>query len=173
MKSAVRYGIGGQASTAVAGYTKNRLVGSNRFQTVQFVACEFFGPTAYVGVATAYNWPDALAGGAPMATLNGPLLLTDGAMAGVPPATGYVLDEHGPSVSTALAFGGAGVVIPAAADAVGAAISGPAGFETADNPHDVGVQPGTAPAVRAVQPVAQVTRLPTKVVDGYEAGTSK
>ena len=52
------------------------IVGGNRYDTATQVADFFFaGPQVY-GVATGTNFPDALSGGALLATLGGPLLLS-------------------------------------------------------------------------------------------------
>ena len=155
-------GIGGQAAAATEPYNSVPVFGLTRFDTAAQVAYAFFGPQPYVGVATAYNWPDALAGGALMAVLNGPLLLVNGAEAALHPATFEVVAQYSGAESTALVFGGTGVIVPATANSVGAAISGPAGFNISDNPHDVGVQSAKALAARA-EPATPSLRSPQEV----------
>jgi len=124
--------IGGQAAAATAGYGDNQvaLIGSDRFETAEFVAEAFFGGNAYAGIATGTNWPDALAGGALLGTLNGPLLLTAGTAPALNDATAWHLSLTAPAVSTALIFGGTGVVAESQATQAGDLISGPAGYVT-------------------------------------------
>jgi putative cell wall-binding protein len=125
----VPYAIGAPAAAALAQrYTETKpIVGANRYETALLVAHYFFGGETLAGVATGTNWPDALSGGALMGTLNGPLLLTP-STGGLNPYTGAFLRKEAGSISTGLIFGSS-VAVPAATDAaVGAAISGPAGY---------------------------------------------
>jgi hypothetical protein len=57
-----------------------------------------------VGVATGLDFPDALSGGAAIAFLNGPMLLSDPAR--VPEPVRAYLEARGESVEHALLFGG-------------------------------------------------------------------
>jgi hypothetical protein len=134
------FGIGLQAATATAPYDPGEVFGNDRYETAEAVSQVFFGPTPFVGIATGVNWPDALAGGALMAGLNGPLLITPGNAAALHPATAGRLDELSGSVSTTLIFGGPTVVTPALAGQSGSLISGPLGFTSVENPQDI-VQP--------------------------------
>jgi putative cell wall-binding protein len=73
--------IGGQAVTAVnsipgADGLFVGAKGSTRYETAAMVASRFTKPST-VGVATGLKFADALTGGAYMATIGGPLLLTD------------------------------------------------------------------------------------------------
>jgi hypothetical protein len=124
--------IGGQAATATAIYGDNQgfLVGGSRYETAEFVAEVFFGGNAYAGLATGTNWPDALAGGALLGTLNSPLLLTAGTAPAIADPSAWYLSMMAPSVSTALIFGGTGVVAGSQGTEAGALISGPAGYVT-------------------------------------------
>jgi hypothetical protein len=81
-------------------------------------------------VATGTNWPDALAGGALMGTLNGPLLLTPGTASTLDADTAWHLSTNSTSIDTALVFGGPSVVNAAQLNQCGTQISGPAGFST-------------------------------------------
>lgn len=76
--------IGGQAVAAMttikgSAGTYSTAYGSDRYITAAMVASHFLpnGKTDQIGVATGLVYPDALTGGAYMATVNGPLLLTD------------------------------------------------------------------------------------------------
>jgi hypothetical protein len=124
-------GVGGQAVAATNKYDPVALGGANRYETAIFVAQVMFGEGNVAGVTIGANWPDALAGGALLGTLGGPLLLTTG--------TGPVFDETqweignlAGSVDTAYIFGGG---VPASNDAqIGALISGPGSYDEKENP---------------------------------------
>ncbi len=68
------------------------------------------------------RWPDALAGGALMGTLDGPLLLSP--PAGVIPETAALLSAESGADSEALIFGGSDVVSDTALNGIGTAIGG-------------------------------------------------
>ncbi|WP_422772282.1 cell wall-binding repeat-containing protein [Plantactinospora sp. WMMC1484] len=132
-------GIGGQGAKATESYGSYPLIGKNRFETALMTAWAFFGGTNYVGVATGADWPDALSGGALMATINGPLLLTRGDQPVISPEAELFLDEHSGSLHTGLIFGGSGVVAGGQQGSIGAWISGPGGFAAVQNPTNVGI----------------------------------
>jgi photosystem II stability/assembly factor-like uncharacterized protein len=73
-----RFAIGGPACRADPGATC--LAGSTRFGTAVRVAEQFFPQASVLGFASAMTYPDALAGGADMGRLGGPVVLV--------PATG-------------------------------------------------------------------------------------
>ncbi|MEY9926080.1 hypothetical protein ABH926_000700 [Catenulispora sp. GP43] len=142
------YEVGGQAKTAIetSGATGTArtiaLAGTDRFETSFMVAREFFGAAParpgrlYLGAATAFNWPDSLAGGAAMAKLSGPMLLVD-------PQKGLSTEEqqwvsaNSGSVDSALVFGGL-VALPGGIDTeLGTNLSGPAGYVTATDPASI------------------------------------
>lgn len=136
-------GVGGQAVAATNKYAPVALGGANRYETAIFVAQVMFGEGNVAGVTIGANWPDALAGGALLGTLGGPLLLTTG--------TGPVFDETqweignlAGSVDTAYVFGGG---VPMSNDAqIGALISGPGSYDETTNPQPSTVgQEKTAP----------------------------
>ncbi|GAA3735882.1 hypothetical protein GCM10022225_18190 [Plantactinospora mayteni] len=133
------FGIGVQGATATGPYDPIPVAGDNRYQTALFAAWVFFGGTDYAGVATGVNWPDALSGGALMATINGPLLLTRGNQSGLSIEPEVFLDEHSGSLDTALIFGGTGVVSTGQQAPIGAWISGPGGYTVVQNPTNVGI----------------------------------
>ena len=121
--------VGDQANAALknAGWSVyNVEAGPNRYVTAQKVAIEFFGGNTVAGVTTGLNWPDALAGGALLGTVNGPLLITGGSSTLDSNAQGLLSDGSG-SISTAFIFGG---TLPSSINGqIGVAISGPAGFD--------------------------------------------
>ncbi|MGX7669249.1 cell wall-binding repeat-containing protein [Plantactinospora sp. DSM 117369] len=128
------FGIGRQGFDATEPYLPLKVVGENRFDTALQVGYMFFGGTYHAGVATGMNWPDALAGGALMGTLNGPLLLTNGNSSTVTWETEYFLDEHSGTLHTGMVFGSAGVVPNSQLDPIGRWLSGPGGFDKVSNP---------------------------------------
>jgi hypothetical protein len=119
------FGIGGQAANATVGYGSISVAGDNRYATSAAVEREFFGGEHYAGLATGSNWPDALAGGAVMATLGGPLLLAE--PNGLDSTVSGVLDTESASISCGLVFGGDGVVSDPPYSALGTLITGPEG----------------------------------------------
>ncbi|MEY9856954.1 putative cell wall-binding protein [Catenulispora sp. GAS73] len=125
------YAVGGAAVNAVAtldthGKTVTRLAGSDRFATAAAVAGAVttalgHAPTG-AGVAYAFNFPDALTGGAFAATAHQPLLLTDKARADA----GLLAELHGfgPTLTGVEIFGGTSVIAQSAEDQVAAQIHG-------------------------------------------------
>lgn len=69
-----RWAVGGPAAQAVP--DAKPLVGATRFETAVAVADAFFAGTQVVGVATGLKFADAIAGGAHLARLEGPMLLS-------------------------------------------------------------------------------------------------
>jgi hypothetical protein len=133
-------GIGGQAVTALGAYPNTiQIVGSTRYQTAAFVAQVFFGGSRYAGVATGTDWPDALAGGALLGTLGGPLLLTNGKGTTLNADTAWILSDRSASISNPLIFGGAGVVTDGLANEAGTWVS--TTFNVAANPTALSVDP--------------------------------
>ncbi|MEU4165195.1 cell wall-binding repeat-containing protein, partial [Actinoplanes sp. NPDC026670] len=76
------FGIGRFAAQAAVAYDGEQAAvevwGDSRYETALITAWTFFGGQSSVGLATGTNWPDALAGGALMGLINGPLMLTPG-----------------------------------------------------------------------------------------------
>ncbi|GHJ46582.1 hypothetical protein Cs7R123_39240 [Catellatospora sp. TT07R-123] len=125
---AERLGIGVQAVRALSAgaYQPWPFQGTDRYHTASMVASAFFGHgPRYVGLATGTNWPDALAGGALMGAVGGPLLLTPGTASAVNRMPAAFLSGHSPAITTGLVFGG--VVAEAQLKQFGTLISGPAG----------------------------------------------
>jgi hypothetical protein len=111
--------VGGQAAAAYP-QADVALVGADRFETAELVALVHFGAATGVGVATGLNFPDALAGGAFLATRNLPLVLT--LSSGLPAPTDEYVNCFSGSVNTAYAFGGTGVISDTVIFQVGTAI---------------------------------------------------
>jgi putative cell wall-binding protein len=96
------YDIGAAAGAAYPPGT--HIAGGDRFITSALVAQRFFPSPSIVGIATGYNFPDALAGAAAMGTIGGPVLLSDPSV--LPPGVDYYLGLHASTISTAFLFGG-------------------------------------------------------------------
>ncbi len=88
------YAIGGTA--AAADPTAIPIVGADRYETSVAVAQRFFSAPAIIGVASGVNYPDALAGGAAVGSLAGPVLL-------VPPTSLPVIVQHYVEATTSIA----------------------------------------------------------------------
>ena len=114
-----RYAIGGAAAAADPGATP--IVGADRFSTAAAVADRFFtGPTV-TGVASGFNFPDALAGAAHAARRGGPLLLAGADT--LPAAAVDYLRRHASSVGHAYVYGGQSAVANPVLAEIEAAIS--------------------------------------------------
>lgn len=144
--SSVVFGIGSQGLAATAAYgpidvaTDGGFFPPSRYTTSMLTAWAFFGAAApATGIATSLNWPDALAGGALMATLNGPVLIS--APTGLDPFVGGTLDVFSASLGTAYVFGSSTVVPDAVANECGTLISGPGGFLSSENPTTMAASP--------------------------------
>jgi hypothetical protein len=95
----------------------------------------FFGAYRHIGMATGANWPDALAGGALMGTLGGPLMLARPGTSTLDSGQRTVFPNGSPSIHTGIVFGGPTIVPTGAGQAMGALISGPGGYtEQANQP---------------------------------------
>ncbi|MFG1649075.1 cell wall-binding repeat-containing protein [Micromonospora sp. NPDC049275] len=125
--------VGKQAAAAVDPYLTINFAGRDRFETALSVNVQFFGRGGTVGLATGMDWPDALAGGALMATLNGPLMLTVGTQDTLHPKAKEYADLLSGAVDTAVVFGSAGVVSEPQAVELGRWIGGPMGSSMATN----------------------------------------
>jgi ell wall binding domain 2 (CWB2)/Matrixin len=113
------YGIGAGGHAADPAAIPVFGVGSSS-TTSAAVAAKFFAAPTTVGIATSVSFPDALAGGAQIAHLGGPLLLN------VPGAidnqvAGY-LTAHSPTVTLARIYGGTNGVSAAVSNAARAAL---------------------------------------------------
>jgi len=86
------------------------IVGGDRFATAALVADEFFPSPTVVGVATGWNFPDALAGGAFMGLEGGPVLMTRPET--LQSADGLYIGEHHATLQQAFLFGGPASLSP-------------------------------------------------------------
>ncbi len=104
------YAIGGPAADADP--AAHAIVGSDRFATAALVAGQFFPDPMHIGIATGFDYPDALAAGAQLAQAGGPLLLV-AATPPVPAPTVRYLTAH--PLATATLYGGLAAVPTAVA----------------------------------------------------------
>jgi putative cell wall-binding protein len=86
------------------------IVGGDRYATAALVAAEFFPDPTVVGVATGWNFPDALAGGSFMGLEGGPVLMTGPVT--LQSADGLYIGEHHASLQQAFLFGGPASLSP-------------------------------------------------------------
>lgn len=103
------------------GRETRRLAGGDRYATGLAVADELIasgaGDAGEVYVATGWNYPDALAAGAAIATVGKVLLLVDGKGTSGPPSVHDWLRDRADTVGTVHAVGGVHAVSDAALDA--------------------------------------------------------
>ena len=127
------FGIGGQAVTALESVHVPLTVvkGDDRFITASMVARTFFGGPQVVGIATGYDFPDALAGGALAGSVGGPLLLTG--PTAIPTETADYLRNASGSVSDAIMFGGPAVLDEGLKNQVGELIGQPGQWVYSEN----------------------------------------
>lgn len=97
------------------------IVGGDRFATAALVAAQFFTDPAVVGVATGWNFPDALAGGAYMGMVGGPMLMTG--PRSLQSADGLYIAEHHAGIGQAYLFGGPATLAPAVLQQVSIALN--------------------------------------------------
>ena len=102
----VMYAVGGPAAAAVSSATA--ILGSDRYATAAAVATKFFPTSAVVGVATGASFPDALAGGAQLALVGGPLLLSS--LGSVPVSTSSYLNADHSGLTNVYVYGGTAVL---------------------------------------------------------------
>jgi hypothetical protein len=100
------YAVGGPAAAAVP--SAIAILGSDRFATAAAVAAKFFPSSAIVGVATGAGFPDALAGGAQLALMGGPLLLSSDTS--VPASTMSYLTADHTTLTNVYVYGGTTVL---------------------------------------------------------------
>jgi hypothetical protein len=165
---AALFGIGGQAfaATQKAPYNSIEEVGSNRYETALFLAEVFFGNEQAAGVTTGTGWPDALAGGALLATINAPLLLTDTSKV-LNVDADWRFDSAAGSIATAYIFGGN---VATANDAqIGADISGPGLFTKGTNPTSVSSSAVNQASARS----AGTSRTPAQIKAAVKAQVAR
>jgi hypothetical protein len=112
------YAVGGQGKAALAtsfpAWHPTPLAGNDRYETAALVAKSalFPGPIGSIGLATGSAWPDALSGGALIATQHGPLLLTPpvGTSDQLPAIERDLVVALAPHLSNIVVFGGQNAV---------------------------------------------------------------
>lgn len=97
------------------------VVGADRYATAAMVANRYFPNPAAAGVASGLNFPDALAGGAELGALSGPMLLTDPNT--LSPSAEAYLKGHTSGLRAILVYGGAAAIANPVERATGANIS--------------------------------------------------
>lgn len=131
------FGVGDQGVAALRTRfaSVHPVAGPDRFATAATVAQTFFtgGDAPHVvGLATGYNWPDALAGGALLGANAGPLLLSD--KSAIPASEAdYVRTEAG-TIDFVVTNGDTGVVPAAAATKLANLIGVAGSFDSLSNP---------------------------------------
>jgi len=115
--------VGGAAVAAVgsvpgAATAARQIAGKDRYDTARMVA-QMFAVNAPIGVATGLQFPDAMTGGAYMASVGGPLILTDPSSetAGVGGTSQAILRVAG-TTSAVNIFGGDAAVSPGVVQAI-------------------------------------------------------
>ncbi|MCU1461408.1 MAG: hypothetical protein JWO37_1483 [Acidimicrobiales bacterium] len=113
------YALGGPAAAAAP--SAQAIVGGDRFETSVKVAQRFFTGPVSAAVAYAFNFPDALAGGAHIATRHSPLLLVDSGA--VPGTVDNYLVANKLTINSGYVYGGTAVISDATLQAFQAAIT--------------------------------------------------
>jgi hypothetical protein len=114
------FAVGGPAARPYPGATA--LSGADRFATAVAVAERFFAAPTVAGVARADRFPDALAGGAHVGALGGPLLLTPTDTLAA--ATEAYLCGDADSLTQAVLFGGTGAISATIHDTIAERVAG-------------------------------------------------
>lgn len=112
------FAVGGPAAAAAP--TATPLVGANRYDTSRIVATFFFLNPSRIGITTGENFPDALSGGANMALVGGPLLLTP--PGGLAAETAQYLTANAGTIVVGAVYGGRLAVADVVRTAVATAI---------------------------------------------------
>ena len=98
--------VGGPARTAAASSATVSFVGKDRFETAKLVNLRYLSDRNVLGIATGYDYPDALTGGALVANADGGMLLVN--TTNVPYQTS--LGIQGGEWTQPVIFGGTGAV---------------------------------------------------------------
>jgi putative cell wall-binding protein len=120
LSSPTVYAVGQAAHLADPSATP--IVGGDRFATAALVATQFFPSPTVVGVATGANFPDALAGGAYMGMLGGPVLLTTPNILHSAPS--LYIAQNKATLTQAYLFGGTVTLFPLVAAQTSVALNG-------------------------------------------------
>jgi putative cell wall-binding protein len=100
------YTVGGPAAIADGGAI--RLVGADRMSTAAAVAGAFFPTPLTIGIASGATFADAMSGGAYLARLGGPVLLTY--PTSLPASTSNYLSAVRPGLASSSLFGGSAAI---------------------------------------------------------------
>ncbi len=114
-----RYAVGGPAAAAVPHATA--VAGRSRYGTAAAVAERFFPAPVDAGVATGAAFPDALAAGARLASLDAPLLLSKPGRLAEP--THDYLARHGATLHRVEAYGGPAALADTVIDGIESALT--------------------------------------------------
>ncbi len=106
------YAVGGPAATADGGAI--RIVGADRMSTAAAVASTFFPTPLTLGIASGATFADAMSGGAYLARLGGPILLTY--PTSVPASTSNYLSAVRTNLASSSLFGGSAAISSERAD---------------------------------------------------------
>ena len=98
--------VGGPARTAAASSATVSFVGKDRFETAKLVNLRYLSDRNVLGIATGYDYPDALTGAALVANADGGMLLVN--VTNVPYQTS--LGIQGGDWTQPVIFGGTGAV---------------------------------------------------------------
>ncbi|HTC70138.1 MAG TPA: cell wall-binding repeat-containing protein, partial [Acidothermaceae bacterium] len=112
------YAVGGPAAAAYPSATP--LVGADRYATALAVLGQFYSSPQTMGLASGASFADALAGGAFMSHVGGPLLLSD--PNSLPSSVRTYLTENAPPLVSLSIFGGTSAVSSSVQTAVGVAL---------------------------------------------------
>ncbi len=153
------YALGGPASAADPSAAP--LAGDDRFSTAVAVAEQFFADSTTIGVATGFNFPDALAAGPDLAAKNAPLLLVPSAGALADAPTFHLLAVSD-TTTKALVFGGSVSVSDDMAAQVGNLVGTLARAQAADS---TSAYTGQFGVIARTQTIQGLTGTSTLVVD--------
>ncbi|MDO5678445.1 MAG: cell wall-binding repeat-containing protein [Propionibacteriaceae bacterium] len=107
--------VGGPAATAAGNAATVKYIGADRFDTAKIINLRYLSDRNVLGIATGYDFPDALTGAALVANADGGLLLVNKNLP-LPAATSAGI--HGGKWNQLVVFGGDGVVSSPVAKAV-------------------------------------------------------
>jgi putative cell wall-binding protein len=113
------FAIGGQAAAADSSATA--VIGVDRYSTAADVASRFFSSPTNVGVASGTTFADALSGGAYLAHVGGPLLLTP--PTSLSAAADAYLSTNVASTKAAFTFGGTAAISSSAQTQIDASLA--------------------------------------------------
>ena len=134
-----RVAVGPEAAAADPAAT--RVVGADKYDTSRLLAERYFPAATRVALASGTDFADALAGGAHIGRLGGPLLLT--APGALPGAVRTYLAKNSSRLSAAVVYGGPVAVSTTAEDVAANTLRGATFFGEGTKRVGVDLQPGT------------------------------